>query len=79
MGIKDDGIKHCHRAYKRNTPLEPSLKVLFFKIWMRSYLKRIIGWAENAKIEMAAFSGRKLVISVSILLRKPCLGSKREM
>ena len=35
-GIKDNGIKHCCMADKSNTLLEPSLKVLFIKIWMGS-------------------------------------------
>ena len=30
-GIKENGIKHCYRADKGNTLLEPSLKVLFIK------------------------------------------------
>ena len=30
-GIKENGIKHCYRADKGDTLLEPSLKVLFIK------------------------------------------------
>ena len=30
-GIKVNSIKHCYRADKRNTLLQPSLKVLFIK------------------------------------------------
>ena len=29
--IKENGIKHCYRAHKGNTLLEPSLKALFIK------------------------------------------------
>ena len=30
-GIKENGVKHCYRADKRNMLLEPSLNVLFIK------------------------------------------------
>ena len=39
MGIKENGIKHCYRADKRNTLLESSLKVLFIKLGWGATLK----------------------------------------
>ena len=38
-GIKENGIKHCYRADKRNPVLEPSLKVLFIKFGWGATLK----------------------------------------
>ena len=38
-GIKENGIKHCYRADKRNMHLEPSLKVLFIKSGWGATLK----------------------------------------
>ena len=39
IGIKENGIKHCYRADKGNTLLEPSLKVLFIKFGKRATFK----------------------------------------
>ena len=39
MGIKENGIKHCYRADKRNTLLESSFKVLFIKLGLGATLK----------------------------------------
>ena len=40
-GIKENGIKHCYRADKGNTLLEPSLKVLFIKFGWGATFKRL--------------------------------------
>ena len=37
--IKENGIEHCNRADKRNTLLEPSLKVVFIKFGWGATLK----------------------------------------
>ena len=39
MGIKDNVIKHCFRADKRNMLFEPNLKVLFIKFGWGATLK----------------------------------------
>ena len=39
MGIKENGIKHCYRADKRNKLLESSLKVLFIKLGWGATMK----------------------------------------
>ena len=40
-GINENGIKHCYRADKRNTLLEPSLKVLVIKFGWGLYLENV--------------------------------------
>ena len=69
--IKDNGIKYCYRADKRNTLLEPT-----YQIWMGSHLERLKDGLFIPKMKMVALFGRKLIISASILLRKVCLGLK---
>ena len=48
-GIKENGIKHCYRADKGNTLLEPSLKVLFIKF----------GWGATFKSQRMDVKCRK--------------------
>ena len=43
-GRKENGIKHCYRADKGNTLLEPSLKVLFIKFgWGATFKSQRLG------------------------------------
>ena len=72
-GIKENGIKHCYRADKRNTLLEPSLKVLFIKFGWGATLKKSKDGRKMQKKENGCLNRqKKLIISASILLRKPC-------
>ena len=48
-GIKENCIKHCYRADKGNTLLEPSLKVLFIKF----------GWGATFKSQRLDIKCRK--------------------
>ena len=48
-GIKENGIKHCYRADKRNTLFEPSLKVLFINF----------GWGATSKNQRMDVKCRK--------------------
>ena len=73
--IKENSIKHCYRGDNRKTLLEASLNVLLIKFGLGATLK-IKGWPKMSKMKMVALFGRKLIISASILVRKPCLGSK---
>ena len=75
-GHKDNGIKHCHRADKTTTLLEPSFNVLYIKFGWGATSKNYGMDQKWRKMKIAAFFSRKLIISASILLRKSCLGSK---
>ena len=78
-GIKANGIKHCYRAEKRKRFLSQVSSLaqgLIHQTWMGSHLEKSKDRHKMSKTKMAALFGRKLIISVSILLTKPCLGSK---
>ena len=60
-GIKENGIKHCYRADKGNTLLEPSLKVLFIKFGWGATFKNQRMDIKIPKMQMAAFFGKSLL------------------
>ena len=59
-GIKENGIKQCYRADKRNTLLEASLKVLFITFGRGATLKNQ-RMAKMPKMKMAALFGKILL------------------
>ena len=60
-GIKENGIKHCYRADKGNTLLEPSLKVLFIKFGWGATFKSQRMDVKMPEMQMAAFIGKTLL------------------
>ena len=56
--IKENGIKHCYRADKGNTLLEPCP---IHQIWMGSHLQKLKDGRKMPKMQMAAFFGKSLL------------------
>ena len=73
-GIKENGIKHCYRADKGNTLLEPSLKVLFIKCGWGATFKSQRMDGKNAENSNGCLFGKSLLSQLIRYLESHVLG-----